>query len=112
MAVGDVHVILAFSHQVLHKFFPKPPTTFLSHASAEVRGENPPERNFASTRLLKLKVECVKRMCVLQLHAALDLNLFLFVSVLHTKGPYNLIIHLTVKTESRMSKAEVRMAFR
>ena len=39
---------LAFSHQYLTKLFPKPPNIF-PHALAEVRGENAPERNFAST---------------------------------------------------------------
>ena len=58
MAVGDAHVFPGFLTPVLTQlFFPKPPTTFLtyfngllfSHASAEVRGENKPERKFAST---------------------------------------------------------------
>ena len=41
---------LAFSEPVLTQlFFPKPPTFFLSHASAEVRGENTPERKVALT---------------------------------------------------------------
>ena len=49
MAVGDAYVFPGFLTPVLTQlFFPKPPTTF-SHASAEVRGENMPERKVAST---------------------------------------------------------------
>ena len=49
MAVGDAHVFPGFLTPVLTQlFFPKPLTTF-SHASAEVRGKNMPERKFAST---------------------------------------------------------------
>ena len=49
MAVGDAHVFPGFLTPVLTQlFFPEPPTTF-SHASAEVRGENTPERKVAST---------------------------------------------------------------
>ena len=59
MAVGDAYVFPGFLTPVLTQlFFPKPPTTFLtcfcrgerrfSHASAEVRGENTPERKVAS----------------------------------------------------------------
>ena len=49
MAVGDTHVFPGFLTPVLTQlFFPKPPTTF-SHVSAEVRGENTPERKVAST---------------------------------------------------------------
>ena len=49
MAVGDAYMFPGFLTPVLtQSFFPKPPTTF-SHASAEVRGENTPERKVAST---------------------------------------------------------------
>ena len=46
----DAHVFPGFLTPVLHVtqlFFPKPPTAFLTHFS-EVRGENTPERKFAS----------------------------------------------------------------
>ena len=50
MAVGDKHLFPGFLTPVLSQlFFPKPVTTFFSHASAEVRGENTPERKSAST---------------------------------------------------------------
>ena len=49
MAVGDAHVFPYFLTPVLTQlFFLKPPTTFLN-TSAEVRGENTPERKSAST---------------------------------------------------------------
>ena len=49
MAVGDAYVLPGFLTPALTQlFFPKPPTSF-SHASAEVRGENTPERKVAST---------------------------------------------------------------
>ena len=49
MAVGDAHVFPGFLTLALTQFFfPKPPTVF-SHAFAEVRGENTPDRKFAST---------------------------------------------------------------
>ena len=41
MAVGDAHVLTQLSFQSHQLLF--------SHASAEVRGENMPERKFAST---------------------------------------------------------------
>ena len=41
MAVGDPHVFPGFLTAVLTQLF--------SHASAEVRGKNTPERKFAST---------------------------------------------------------------
>ena len=48
MAVGDAYVFPGFLTPVLTQlFFSKPPTTF-SYASTEVRGENTPERKFAS----------------------------------------------------------------
>ena len=40
---------LAFSHQYEHNFFFQSHRLLLSHASAEVRGENSPERKVAST---------------------------------------------------------------
>ena len=52
MAVGDAYVFPGFLTPVLTQlFFPKPPTAFLTcfYASAEVRGENTPERKVAST---------------------------------------------------------------
>ena len=49
MAVGDTYVFPGFLTPVQTQlFFPKPPTTFLC-VSAEVRGENTPERKAAST---------------------------------------------------------------
>ena len=49
MAVSDTHLFPGFLTPVLTQlFFPKPHA--FSHASAEVRGENMPERKFASTR--------------------------------------------------------------
>ena len=49
MAVVDAHVFPGFLTPALTQlFFPKPPLLF-SHALAEVRGENTPERKFAST---------------------------------------------------------------
>ena len=41
---------LAFSHQYEHNFSFQSHGLVFSHASAEVRGENTPERKFASTR--------------------------------------------------------------
>ena len=49
MAVSDTNVFPGFLSPVLTQlFFPKPRLLF-SHASAEVRGKNMPERKFAST---------------------------------------------------------------
>ena len=49
MAVDDAYVFPGFLTPVLTQpFFPKPRLLF-SHASAEVRGENTPERKVAST---------------------------------------------------------------
>ena len=49
MAVGDAYVFPGFLTPVLTQlFFPKPRLLF-PHASAEVRGENTPERKIAST---------------------------------------------------------------
>ena len=48
--VGDAHdCFLAFSHQYLRNFSLQSHRLLYSHASAEVRGENMPERKFAST---------------------------------------------------------------
>ena len=41
---------LAFSHQYEHEFSFESHGLLFSHAFAEVRGENTPERNFVSTR--------------------------------------------------------------
>ena len=41
---------LAFSHQYQHNFSSQSHRLLFSHASAEVRGENTPERKGASTR--------------------------------------------------------------
>ena len=50
MAVGDAYVFPGFLTPVLTQlFFPKPPTIF-HNASAEVRGEDTPERKVALTR--------------------------------------------------------------
>ena len=49
MAVGDAYVFPGFLIPVLTLlFFPKP--LLFSHASAEVRGENTPEKKVSSTR--------------------------------------------------------------
>ena len=49
MVVGDPHVFPGFLTPVLTQaFFPSHQLHF-SHASAEVKGENTPERKFAST---------------------------------------------------------------
>ena len=49
MVVGDAYVFPGFLTPVLPQlFFPKPLTTFLT-CSADVRGKNTPERQFAST---------------------------------------------------------------
>ena len=49
MAVGDVHVFPGFLTQVLTQISFEGHRILFSHASAEVRGENRSERNFAST---------------------------------------------------------------
>ena len=46
MAIGDAYLFPSFLTTVLTQLFsPKSPSAF-SHASAEVRGENTPERKF------------------------------------------------------------------
>ena len=50
MVVGDAHVFPGFLTPVLIQFSFQSHRLLFSHASAEVRGENTPERNFASTR--------------------------------------------------------------
>ena len=49
MAVGDAHVFPGFLTQVLIQISFQSHRLLFSHASAEVRGENTPERHFAST---------------------------------------------------------------
>ena len=49
MAVGEVHVFPGFLTPVLTQISFQSHLLVFSHASAEVRGENMPERNFAST---------------------------------------------------------------
>ena len=49
MAVGDAHVFPGFFTPVLTQISFQSQTLLFSHASAEVRGENTPERSFAST---------------------------------------------------------------
>ena len=49
MAVGDAHVFPGFVTPVLTQISFQSHRLLFSHASAEVRGENTPERNFAST---------------------------------------------------------------
>ena len=49
MAVGDAHVFPGFPTPVLTKLSFQSHRLLFSHASAEVRGENTPERKFAST---------------------------------------------------------------
>ena len=49
MAVGDAYVFPGFLTPLLTQlFYPKSPTTY-PHASAEMRGENTPERKVTST---------------------------------------------------------------
>ena len=49
MAVGDAHVFPGFLTPVLTQLSFQSHRLPFSHASAEVRGENTPERKFAST---------------------------------------------------------------
>ena len=49
MVVGDTHVFPGFLTPVLTQLSFQNHRLLFSHASAEVRGENTPERNFAST---------------------------------------------------------------
>ena len=49
MAVGDAHVFLGFLTPVLTQLSFQSHRPLFSHASAEVRGENTPERKVAST---------------------------------------------------------------
>ena len=49
MAVGDEHVFPGFLTPVLTQLSFQIHRLLFSHASAEVRGENTPERKFAST---------------------------------------------------------------
>ena len=49
MAVGDAPVFPGFLTPVLTQISFKSHRLLFAHASAEVRGENTPERNFAST---------------------------------------------------------------
>ena len=48
MAVGDAHVFPGFLTPVLTQLSFQSHRLYFSHASAEVRGENTPERKFAS----------------------------------------------------------------
>ena len=49
MTVVDAHVFPGFLTPVLTQISSQSHRLLSSHASAEVRGENSPERNFAST---------------------------------------------------------------
>ena len=49
MSVGEAHGFPGFFTPVLTKISFQSHRLLFSHASAEVRGENTPERNFAST---------------------------------------------------------------
>ena len=49
MAVGDACVFPGFLTPVLTQIFFQSHQLLFSHASAEVRGKNTPERNFATT---------------------------------------------------------------
>ena len=49
MAVGDLHVLPGFLTPVLTQLSFQSNQLLFSHASAEVRGENTPERKFTST---------------------------------------------------------------
>ena len=50
MVVSDAHVFPGIVTAVLTQLFFQSNQLLFSHASAEVRGENTPERKFASTR--------------------------------------------------------------
>ena len=50
MAIGDAHVFPGFLTPVLAQISFQSHRLLFSHALGEVRGENTPERNFASTR--------------------------------------------------------------
>ena len=54
MAVGEAHVFPGFLTAVLKQIFIQSHRLLFSHASAEVRGENTLERNFASCGSLTL----------------------------------------------------------
>ena len=49
MAVGDAHVLSGFLTPVLTQISFQIHRLLFSHASAEVKGDNTPERNFASS---------------------------------------------------------------
>ena len=49
MAVGDTYVFPGFLTPVLHDFTFQSQRLLFAHASAEVRGDNTPERKVAST---------------------------------------------------------------
>ena len=49
MAVGDIHVFPGFLTPAPTETSFQSHLLLFSHASADVRGENTPERNFAST---------------------------------------------------------------
>ena len=49
MAVGDIHVFPGFLTPLLRQLSFQSHQLLFSHALAEVRGENMPERKFAST---------------------------------------------------------------
>ena len=49
MAVGDAHVFPGFLTPVLTQISFQSHRPLFSHVSADMRGENTPERNFAST---------------------------------------------------------------
>ena len=51
MVVGDAHVFPGFLTPILTQIYFQSQRLLFSHASAEVRGENTPERNFASNRV-------------------------------------------------------------
>ena len=51
MAVGDVHVLPGFLTSVLTQLSFQSHRLLFSHASAEIRGENTPERKFCLNRV-------------------------------------------------------------
>ena len=61
MAVGDAHVFPGSLTAVLTRISFQSHRQLLSHASAEVRGENTPERNFASTGSLTHNHQAMSR---------------------------------------------------
>ena len=59
MVVSDAHMFPGFLAPVLTQISFQSHQLLFSHASAELRGENTPERNFASTESRTQSTNCV-----------------------------------------------------